>query len=230
MKTNFGFTLIALVLTTILIQSCAKENASDVNQDKLYQYYEVFYNKNTDKTWVVARFNFGGPTGTILELDSGATVKFNNDVLPYNAVFAGHFKEFAGRITSGSFLYTNINNQTFTNSLPQVDTLAYQVDFDTLDKSQANTITWTGSPLLAHEAVGVFIGGWTWGEDALAYQEGDGATNLVLGITQLSTLPLGPATVYMDRAVTKNLTQATSKGGVIVAKYRCNNRVIQVVP
>lgn len=230
MNIQSGFRFAFLLLSIVFFQSCSKENASDVNQEKIYQYYEVFYNKNTDKTWVVARFNFGGPTGTILELDSGATVTFNNQILPYNALFAGHYKEFAGRVTTGSFVYTNLNNQTFTNTLPSVDTLAYETSFDTLIKSQANTITWSGSPLAANEAVGVFVGGWTWGDDALAYQDGDGATNLVLGITQLSSLPFGPATVYMDRAITRNLTQATSEGGVIVAKYRCANKIVQVVP
>ena len=105
MKIKLVFTTVALIFLAIFVQSCTKENASDVNQDKIYQYYEVFYNKNTDKTWVVARFNFGGPTGTILELDSGATVKFNNEVLPYNGLFAGHYKEFAGRVTTGSFVW-----------------------------------------------------------------------------------------------------------------------------
>jgi len=53
---------IAWVIVSVLVTACAKENASDVNQDKIYTDYEVLYNSNTDVTTVVARFLFGGPT------------------------------------------------------------------------------------------------------------------------------------------------------------------------
>lgn len=219
----------AFVLAAFATVACDKENASDVNQNKIYTDYEVFYNKNTDKTWVVARFRFGGPTGTILELDSGAYVLFNNDTLPYNGIFMGHYKEYAGQLSSGTFTYHNLNGQNFVNSLPVYDTLAFQAGFDTLRKSQAQTIGWDGSALAPNQGVGIFVGGWTWGDDALAYQDGDGATSLVLGINQMNNLPVGPATVYMDRQTELNLNQATPEGGKIRGKFRAKNRVVQVV-
>jgi len=80
------------LLVLVIVSSCAKEIASDVNQDTIYTDYEVFYNQNTDKTWVVAKFRFGGPTGTLLELDSTSYVTFNGDTLAYNIFYIGHFK------------------------------------------------------------------------------------------------------------------------------------------
>lgn len=219
----------SFAFASLLVAACAKENASDVNQNKIYTDYEVFYNKNTDKTWVVARFRFGGATGTVLELDSGAYVTFNNDTLPYNALFMGHYKEYAGHISSGTFTYHNLSGQNFVNTLPVCDTLAFQPGFDTLQKSQAQTIGWAGPALAPNQGVGIFVGGWTWGDDALAYQDGDGATSLVLGINQMNSLPVGPATVYMDRQTELNVGQGTSEGGKIRAKFRAKNRVVQVV-
>ncbi len=218
-----------LAFSTLLLTSCAKENASDVNQEKIYTDYEVFYNENTDKTWVLAKFRFGGPTGTILELDSTSYVTFNNDTLPYNILYTGHFKEYAGRITIGSFKYENVLGQTFVNSIPAVDVLAFAADFDTLKKSQAQTITWVGTPLAANESVGIFIGNGAWGQAALTWQDNDGATGIVLGITQMAALGVGNSTVFMDRQNEENVTQGTSKGGKIRAKYRALNRVVQVV-
>ncbi len=219
-----------LFAVCLLLAACAKENSSDVNQNKIYSDYEVFYDRNTDKSWVVARFRFGGATGTLLELDSGANVKFNNEVLPYNAIFFGHFKEFAGRITSGTFVYTNQNNQTFTNTIPLCDTIAFAADFDTIVKSIANTFTWAGSHLSSNQYVGLFVGSWTWGQDALYLQDGDGATNLVMGTGQLSGVPVGPAVCYMDRSTDVIVAEGTPEGGRIRSKYRALNRTVQVVP
>lgn len=217
------------LLVISILTSCAKENASDVNQDKIYTDYEVFYNQNTDKTWVVAKFRFGGPTGTILELDSTSYVTFNGDTLTYNPLYTGHFKEYAGRITSGIFKYENVAGQIFINSIPAVDVIAFASDFDTLKKTQAQTITWVGTPLSNDEAVGILIGNGAWGQAALALQDQDGATNIVLGITQMTSLAIGNSTVYMDRQHELNVMEGTSKGGRIRAKYRALNKVVQVI-
>jgi len=217
------------LLVISILTSCAKENASDVNQDKIYTDYEVFYNQNTDKTWVVAKFRFGGPTGTILELDSTSYVTFNGDTLAYNPLYTGHFKEYAGRITAGSFKYENVDGQIFVNSIPAVDVLAFDADFDTLKKTQAQTITWVGTVLGSNETVGILIGNGAWGQAALALQDLDGATNLILGIPQMTSLAIGNSTVYMDRQHELDVIEGTSKGGKIRAKYRALNKMVQVV-
>jgi hypothetical protein len=157
----------------LLFVACEAEDSVDVNQNKIYTDYEVFYDSNSDKTWVVARFKFGNATGTVLELKDVAFVTFNGDTLPYNGWYAGHFKEYAGRISTGSFSYTNNDGDIFVNSIPSVDTIAFPSDLDTLDKSAAYTITWGGRTLAADENVGIFIGSWVWGQDALVFQDGE---------------------------------------------------------
>jgi hypothetical protein len=217
------------IIYIFIFSSCAKESAKDVNQDKIYADYEQYYNKNTDKTTVVARFRFGGITGTLLELDSTDFVTFNGEDLPYNTIYGGHVKEYAGLLSPGTFVYTNLNNETFTNTVPAFDTIAFPVSFDTIVKSHANTLTWAGSPLAPNQAVGLFIGSWTWGQDALYYQDGDGATNLVLGTGQLSNVVVGPAMCYMDRTTDVAVTQGTEKGGRIRGKYHALKKQVQVV-
>jgi len=216
------------LLVISMLASCAKENASDVNQDKIYTDYEVFYDQNTDKSWVVAKFRFGGPTGTILELDSTSYVTFNGDTLAYNPLFSGHFKEYAGRVTAGSFKYENIAGQIFVNNIPAVDIFAFAADFDTLKKTQAQTITWVGTTLGSNEAVGILIGNGAWGQTALSLQNADGASNIVLGINQMTSLAIGNSTVYMDRQHELDVLEGTPKGGKIRAKYRAIIKVVQI--
>lgn len=228
MKNKFLFFSTAIFALSAVLNSCAKENASDVNQEKIYTDYEVFYDKNSDVTNVLARFRFGGPTGTILELDSTAYVMFNQDTLAYNAFYTGHFKQYAGRLTSGTFKYKNTDGSIYQNSVPASDTIAFSPSFTALQKSQAQTITWVGSPLAANQGVGVYIGTWAWDQDALAYNNLDGATNIILGVNQMAGLTVGSATAFMERTTEVNVSQGTSKGGKIRYKYKALNKTIQV--
>ena len=156
-------------------------------------------------------------------------MKFNNDLLPYNAFWFGHYKEYAGRINSGTFTYKNIPGTLYINSIPSIDTLAFPTTLDTLKNSQAFDLQWEGGPLVSNESVGLFIGSWTWGQNAAYAQVGDGSANLILGTGKLSGLPIGSSTVYMDRSILKNLTQKTTVGGTIKTSFRAKNKVVQVV-
>jgi hypothetical protein len=214
----------------IMLTSCDKENSADVNQDKIYTEYELFYNANSDKTVAIARLRFGGPTGTLLEATTPAGVTFNGEILPYSAVYSGHAKEFAGKITTGTFAYTNTENTVYTNTPPVMDTMAHPAGFTTIDKSVANTYAWIGNPLTASERVNLFVGSWTWGQDAIFFASGAGANNIVMGVNQMTNLAEGSSTLYVDRVNETTSIQGTSEGGVIRTRFRPLNVQVNVVP
>lgn len=222
----FFYALFTLFAATLFL-ACPIEDSADVNQDKIYTDYEVFYNSNTDKTQVVAKFRFGGATGTILELNEPAEVYFNDDKLPFKPIFGGHFKEYAGRITDGTFTYTNTDSVTYVNEIPQVDVIAHPTGLDTLSKSNAYTYTWDGVAIKENQSVGIFVGSWTWGQDALFFENSLDATNIVMGTNKLGNLPDGTSTWYLDRATQIQVSEGTSEGGFVRAKYRAEN--IEVV-
>lgn len=230
MKKSISALLLGIFTLPILLLSCQKEDSSDVNQEKVYTEYELFYNQNTDKTVAIIRLRFGSPTGTLLEATSPAECTFNGDVLPYNALYSGHAKEYAGQITTGTFVYTNTEGISYTNTPPTMTTLSQPTTFDTIVKSQANTYTWVGSSLTSSERVNLFVGTWTWGQDALFFAFGNGANNIVMGTNQLAGLAEGSSTVYVDRINEVALSQATPEGGVIRTRYRPTNIQVQVVP
>lgn len=228
-KKHFGWIVFTLFIG-LALTSCQPEDSDDVNQDRIYTVYELFYNSNTDKTVAVARFRFGNATGTLLELKSPAYVLFDGDTLGYSLIYNGHAKEYAGLIPSGTFVYNNTANLIRTNAVPAYEPIAFDTGTDTIVKSQAYTLTWDGTPLSANQNVGVFVGSWTWGQDALFFTNTVGANNIVMGTNQLGNLPDGPSVLYMDRTTEVAATEVTEVGGVIRGKYRANNLTVQVVP
>ena len=134
--------LFLLLGVGLLIGSCAKEDSNDVNQDKIWSEYKLYYDQNDDKTHAIARFRFGGATGTLLELtdSTNASVTYNGTVMPYNAWWGAHHLEFAGNITTGNFVYTNTEGTTYSNSVPTgAESIAYPIGFDTIVMSVAET-------------------------------------------------------------------------------------------
>ena len=230
-KINTMNTIKILIATVLFaaIYGCNVEDSGDVNQDKIWAKYELFYNENDDKTVAVARFRFGSPTGTLLQLNEDASVTFDGEELEYNAWYLGHTKEMAGWVDSGTFAYMDLDQLIFTNTVMPYDSIGFPDGFDTINNSMANTLTWDGNPLAPNEHVGLFVGSWTWGDDALYIQSADNATDIVMGTNQLSNVPVGPSILYMDRWTEIEADQGTSEGGVIVGKYRATNIQVQVV-
>ncbi len=225
--------LLLLMLGWLLTGCGTSEDSDDVNQDRIYTDYELFYNANDDVTHAIARFRFGNPFGSILELtsSSGASVTFNGEPLAYSSLWGGHHREYAGNVTSGTFRYTDTEGTVYVNSLPTGTSIAFPsgLDGSALSKSMAYALAWQGSALAPNDQVGIFIGSWTWGDDALFWTDADGATEIVMGVNALRNLSLGSATVFMDRWNAVDVTQGTSAGGRMRYKYRAPNASVTVV-
>ena len=146
------------LLFAVVFTACTGESAGDVNQDRIYTEYEQFYNSNTGTTTVIARFRFGGALGTILELDSTDNVKFNGDDLPYSIFWGAHVKEYVGNIAPGTFVYTNLDGNVFTNTVPAFESIDFPANFTELSRSTAYDFQWTGTALGQNQEVGVFVG------------------------------------------------------------------------
>lgn len=229
LKLNYLFFVCGFI--ALCLTSCSKEDSVDVNQDKIWTEYNVYYNQNDDKTHVIARFRFGNPTGTLLELvdSTGANVTFNGQKMPYSLIWNAHHLEFAGNITTGTFVYTNTDGKVFTNTIPTgIDSIEFPNDFDTIVKSKAETFSWVGSALSANQSVGMYIGTYAWDKSALFYTNATGTSTLVMGVQAKTNLPIGPGTVYLQRQVENKTIAGTSKGGVISYTYRPFDKTIEI--
>ncbi len=215
MKNN----ILYVIACTLILGSCAKEESENVNQDTIYSIYELWYNSDLDKTTAQATFRFGGPTGTLLDLNSPAISKFNNDELLYNSLLGTHKKEYAGFTSSGTFTYTDLDNNTFTNSTPIIDNIAFPT-VDTISNTGAYTFTWVGNPVATGETISLTIDGTQQGNFEVFSTIVNGNTQIVLDANKLQAVGVGDATCTLRRSFNKSsIDEATSKGGRMALWY-----------
>lgn len=222
--------VIALLFIALTFTRCASENSSDVNQDRIYAEYELYYNANTDKTYASAIFRFGNATGTQLELTSPSQVKFNNDVIPFDATFSYYRKEYSGRITSGTFVFTDTDGNSFTNAVSSTRTIEFPASMDTIHNANSYTLAWVGDSVVTNERVDVWMDGPLQNNSEYFVQYLANTNTIILAANQLQQLGTGNTTCTMERVWEETAIGVTGAGGKVRTKYKALNRTIQVVP
>lgn len=223
---NRTLTTFFIGLGLLLLNSrCAKENSSDVNQDRIYTAYELYYNANEDKTYARASFRFGNPTGTLLELTDSSEIRFNNDVLSFKPALVYYEKEYAGFVNSGSFSWKNTEGHVFTNSI-EIHSINYPLILDTINRNASYEMFWLGDSLLANESVTLTINGILEGDAQIFNQLNVNSKSIILAMNRLQLLGQGNGQLWLDRTYSPNLQQKTSAGGAIISKYRPVNKQV----
>jgi hypothetical protein len=221
-----AFIILCLIASGLFVLcSCERESSEDVNQDRIWTEFELFYNENTDITYARAVFRFGNITGTLLELTSPSEVSFNGDLLGFKPTLAYYEKEYAGYVDSGIFTWTDTEGKTITNSV-SITEIDYPEAFDTLVRSSAYTFTWQGESLSAGESVILTMNGTLEGDAQIFSQNAVNSTEMILSQDQLNALGHGDASTWLDRIGTFNLEEQTEAGGKVSAKYRPVNKTV----
>lgn len=219
MKFSNLFLLLAVV--GLGFSSCNREDSDSVDQDKIYVRYVLEYNSDLDITYARAQFRFSNATGTILELTDQASITFDGDALPWKSGLAYYEKEYAGLKASGSFSYTDVDGNTFVNSASVPGSIFFPASFDTVNINNAYDLIWDGAAIQTDEHVAVTIEGTnTTGSLQSWLNLIPGATNIILDANKLGNLGTGHAQCWMDRVVETDPAQATSRGGVVVGRYK----------
>jgi hypothetical protein len=231
---------IILTLAVVLGIFCAcqkndQKTDPEEEKDNTYTEYILFYDKNIDSTIVTARLRFGSSTGgEITELGPNASVQFNGEVLTYSQIQYGHTKTYAGKISSGTFTYTNKYGEVFNNDTPAMDTMAHPSNLDTIVKSQPFIYTWIGKPINDNEIIYMRIYnqpgylGLSGEISVAAYTTGD--LGIEIGNTILQLLTEGTSTLHGFRLNEEEVNEGTEAGGVIKTMFRPTNIDIEVVP
>ena len=210
----------------VVFFGCVKEDSENVNQDSIYTIYELFYNAAEDVTTARAVFRFGGPGGTLLDLTEPAATTFNGDELVYKPISGFHEKEYAGLTTSGTFAYTDLDNNSFTNATATIDAIDYPAVFDTIDATNAYTFAWTGNPVAANETVTLTINGSQQNNIENFPIVAEGANELILEADKLQNLGEGDATCLLTRVHNRaDVDEGTSKGGRMAVWYTAETTV-----
>jgi hypothetical protein len=215
--------LFIALLCAITLFNCNRESSADVNQDRIYTIYELFYNANEDKTFARATFRFSNEVGTLLELSEPSQVTFNGDILTFNRVLAYYEREYAGFVDSGTFEWTDTEENTFINSA-QVNNIDYAATIDTIDRSASYELNWSGNPLAEDELVTLTINGENEGDARLFTTNDIGASSIILAQNILEQVGQGPGTLFLDRSFSPELLDATGAGGRVTGRYRPKNQ------
>ena len=223
LKTMFqklNYVLIAAV--AFALTSCSRESSDSVDQDKIWVKYELQYNANLDVTYAQAEFRFGGAFGTKLELSSPAYIKFNGQTLPFNSTFAYYQKQFDGQITEGTFVYQDVDGNTFTNDTPEMKSVSFPAGDVTITAGSDYVMPFVGSSINGGDIVSLFL------NDKVFATSQNGATSITLGGVQTSEFTPGPYIGYMDRTVSAIPAMSTSEGGLIWVTHKTANKAITV--
>jgi major membrane immunogen (membrane-anchored lipoprotein) len=225
MKTSIKMKLMLLLTLITLFSGCEKPaDSQDVNQDKIYGEYELFYDKNQDKTFASAWFKFNSSTGTPLQLSAPSEVKFNSDAIPYDPLFGYYRKEYAGQITTGTFNFKDTDGKVYSNTVNLAKAIT-NPSIDTIRRMGAYTYTFTGDSLIANELIGLTIGNTTNPANFQVFLQNTlNSKSIVLPLTQLNQLPVGMSYCQLDRQIEKAATSTTDAGGKIRGKYRGLNK------
>ena len=218
LKTISFFTFLSLVI----FSSCQRETSDNVNQDKIYTEYELFYNANEDKTYARAIFRFSNALGTNLELADGSEVRFEGDVLTWKPVFAYYEREYAGFKTSGTFVWDDLDGNSFSNAI-SINEIQYPLGIDSIGRDAAFELTWDGAPLANDESVTVTVNGENEGDAKIFLTDNVGSNSIILDKDKLEGVGAGPGKIWMDRHYSPMLLQETSAGGKITGRYRPDN-------
>lgn len=211
------------LFSILLAFSCQRESSGDVKQDRIFTHYELFYNANEDITYARAWFRFGSITGTLLELSAPSEVSFEGDKLTFKSVLAFYEKTYAGKKTSGTFRWEDTEGKVFENEV-----VVHEIDFgamaDTVSRSSALSIPFTGGALAADEAVGTWINGENEGDAQAALTIETGASDLIVPANKLANVGEGPGKIYLERRFAPALMEVTSAGGYGAGVYRAKTK------
>lgn len=225
---KFIFPFVIAVLLAIVFSSCERENSEDVNQDRIYVYYELVYNATQEITYARATFFFGGITGTRLELTEPSQISADGQVLTWKPLLAYYETSFAGLKDTLSFEWTDTDENVFINGV-SIHEIGFPETIEPIIQASANEFYWSGDPLSANETASIYING-PMEEDAAPVVQAITGTNYVLIPANISSgLTLGTNNAYLRRNYKPDIQEATSAGGEIHGIYQTAVIEVEVV-
>ena len=137
-----------VVLLIGLISSCRKDS-SEIEQNRIYQEYDVVFNNQTGNTEVSATFREDDASGKILRLTGGAKVYFNEQQISGKSNF---YETYAGFVSPIKIEFVDSDGKKYTNysfGINYVDVSPLQ----NFISGTNNYFSWGGSAVGENESV-----------------------------------------------------------------------------
>ncbi|HPD65142.1 MAG TPA: hypothetical protein P5050_05695 [Bacteroidia bacterium] len=221
------FILICLITGTILfLANCQRETSDNVNQDKIWTEYTLYYDANQDITYARAVFKFSNAAGTLLELKSPAEVRFEGEIMTYKPALSYYEKQMTGFVDTGTFQYVDLDHDTFVNMVNIISAISFPWELDTLPVTAAYEMFWIGDTLRKNESVTVFIKGTKQNDLQTFVTNAVNAVSIIFPLNQLQKLGTGNGNMTMHREYKVAVQQGTSAGGNRVGHYKAMDKKV----
>lgn len=205
-----------VLLIPILLVSCKKDSEA-VNQDQIYQAYEMSYSEATNQTTFTANFYLKSDGGKRLKLTGDSFVTVNGSSMIRSG--STYSRSFDGYLESGSFVFTDAKGKEYTNSVLYEN----YVQNDLSNAVQRNfDCYWqfVGPTVASGETVSVSIRS---KEDAGGTATGTATQNgsyyVRITASQMNQLPAGFATATTTRSSVSLTGSWTKVGGKKKSEY-----------
>ena len=218
MKATRVSILLALVVLATL--GCRKEVSKNIDQDKIYTQYELFYDQTEDVTYASATFKFSSANGTKLKLSEPSSITVDGADMNWQEELGYYRNEFSGFKSTATFNWVDLDGNSFTNTIDVRD-IALPATINDLHFSDPVTyFSWNGSPLDSSESVTLTIDG-PGNTDTRNFSiDTVGATTITIDSVRLSQIDSGMVQLFLNLRYSPALTEQTTRGGTITGRYQ----------
>ena len=208
-----------VVLLIGLISSCRKDS-SEIEQNRIYQEYDVVFNNQTGNTEVSATFREDDASGKILRLTGGAKVYFNEQQISGKSNF---YETYAGFVSPVKIEFVDSDGKKYTNysfGINYVDVSPLQ----NFISGTNNYFSWGGSAVGENESVTFYArNSEGTSNDQRVSQQGASAINL--NSTFFNNFQNQFFTYWLKRKRISFLGDFAIVGGRFSVYYRSQDRV-----
>lgn len=219
-RTNAMKNYLLPALIALSVISCTREESETVDQDRIWTSYTLEYDADDGITRAQAQFRFSNAFGTILELTEPAEVRVNNLLMNWRPVLAYYERESMGLMGSATFVYTDLNGGSYSNTLELPQSIALPDTVTSISRNQSYLLFWEGAPLQPGEIINAYLRESSGSDSRVFSTAAAGANYLTLDNDQLDDLNTGLATVQLERLVISSPDDHPGTGGLLTAKYQ----------
>jgi len=220
------FLLISLALISLI--SCQKEQSSAVDQSRIWTNYRAEFDEAENLTKTTSQFRFGNALGTILQLTSPAKVTANAQSTAYSPLLGVYERAFVGLVQNTEFVYTDLDGNTFVNSVSIPPSVHLPEEVTTIPKGAAYLLYWDGQPLAFNETMSVYLRETNGTDVRLAFAISQGDVYITIPASALQNLNTGPANLRLERSVVTSQLSHPGGGGRLNASYRSQVYAIEI--
>ncbi len=216
---------ISFFLMMVLLQACDTVESGNVDQQRIVTEFTMTYDLEEDKTLAKAVFL---ADETHLILSPPAEITFENTLLPKTETlgFVAYKKTFDGNYQTGTFFYSDLNGDEYTNTIVLADSLIL-ADTLHLSLSGDGLLHWQGNPIAVNEEISAVIEA-SEGTLFLALNDQENASAIQFPTTEISEEFIGTHTIWMQRRETQDLQDATEAGGILKSVFQSNKAVLKI--